>query len=141
MSGSRFSLAIFIVPALLGFMAPAAPAAECGEDVAATVDLMQDDSAAKPEGTSGEVKEGSQSSEIKESWQGGAPTQSAAGGGSGKDGKERNHVAFNQEAAGFLKRAARLAEEGKSGGCRQILVQAQRILGIIPADTPLPRTQ
>lgn len=113
-------------------------AAQCLMEVEKTIDLMQQPAGGggKPKGAEQdgtfETKQGTQSSTISESWQGGTQSQ---------DGIIMSkRPAYNKEAAKYLGLAADLARAGKEGGCWQLLVQGQRILALIPADTPLPPT-
>lgn len=131
-----FCLALSLAPI-------AAKAQNCAQDVERTTALMQKPAKVSPKtdssgkeshvGTKGGVKQSTQSTPVQESWLGGTHTQDNIA--------MQNRPAFNPEAATYLRTAARLAHDGQEGGCRQVLVQSERILGIIPADTPLPKTE
>ena len=149
-------LALVVTAATPGF------AADCLEEIEATKARMQapdsgsdsersgqqsDGSASaraegpqpfSPSGPAGdrneELESSSQANHPTESWQGATQTDGSS------HGSPRGQ-AYNPEAAKWLDTATELAQNGKIGGCWQTLVQARRILGLIPADAPLPEVE
>ena len=106
-------------------------AADCLAEVEKTKAQMQspEKSPGKPARNQG--KAANPPEPPSESWQGGSQSE-------GSTSAKSQKPAENPEAKKWLGIATTLAQNGKTGGCWQTLVQAKRILGLIPADTPLP---